>query len=1470
MSKQWEVNFKDKTRLTLYVNTEDNTLYSYDYTYDIDEDEEKNAENCVEEFLEYNDELSLSENEKTDLKEYLKVEFDKQDLSDEDDDDDWDWKPRGNADDEMTDALENNECYFSQYAIDVCMEKVNRGQTLLTPGEDRVPKNINVVTLTGDKYYARINSIKVLSQNTAESFTQAFGEYSTGMAVIAFETRNKQKVLCFELEFAHESTDDRNIKFYKFDHNKQVDFDSNVDAFVYSMSDSSVYIYSDSELANELTPPLNYFTRKLEEINQKAETTKIPIDLQLLRENFNEFDSLIVDKDLLVIPIKGNASRLNSISVLVENYNGETTKYDFYEGHLAPVSKEDKENYYESLSELDIEVPKGTDLAVLDFVELSDKDIYLFNKILTDADNYTCTIVNNIEGDRARLRRIIAGIENAMNGKVVNENLVKTICKNSITVSCDPNWTYVPNEEYITKLKREYPILANNAEQLTAIDKIMQMDSRGIDIMLIQGPPGTGKTELILSLAKELSKANKNTLITSNVHVACDNIVDRLKNNKDLVLKRYTSIKGEQYAKEIIENKRKYIENQVLEGFKYKDYTIASEKDYNDLNNETEALFEREKTIIASKEKYDEEIREYNDLLEKGKLLEKTQNEIKSSIEQSEILLSDSKKQHSDMVATLSSNENEVLKQKQAYTKILSKTEADEVKYNNETNELNSLYSKVSEKETIVASTAQEIPKIKGNIDFIDGEIKQLEGFKQYLSEFNADLFKKEILGFIVDGKPLRHQYYTAILGSSISRAQEIVEIYKKLHSDVDFWNGTKISLSTVEYLYFKHKKNANSLGFLDKSIIAHIDDLYNYLRSPKIKRTMMAIFPFIKIKGKNQAYYLTVSDDINKELKKVQFYRDDYICDCISGEITGERIDKLLSEANEKIKAELGELSALKEQLNQKELLAENLNEEIESLRKEIPVKTKALLKQKTVVEKDKEEQTVILQAIEESENTSKKIEKEISNLLQECERIEQEIIKARNDLEDNKKEIEQNKNKIFVLYNEKKDLIENYDSFVKKLDIDIKNIDKEITEHTIVLTRIDKKVDELVECGFTKAEALDLVFSYTNELGKIKDCKDENIDHYLNGQGNEFNQMFLLSEKSDGSLISMTTNQIAALLNNAENRDLVFDYAIIDEASKCSFEDIIISLPRIKHLVLIGDFMQLDPMYDQYSKIELIYQNMFTSNQWEALNRSSFSLLLAQFVEYNELNNIDSFDSNPFVAVMKRQYRMNQDIYHLIEPIYAIHKGFELIDEKQLTANDLKCVMVEGHEIQPPQGTSYYNMQEGDAIISFLKEFQLNRKSYPKIKTIGIITGYKAQENYLRRKLKSTSIPGVQIGTFDRFQGREYDLVIVSLVRTARLGFTSNVRRMNVAFSRAKNHLLIFGDFEALNKIAMKGTKIDDELANNDVNENTFVAKVLIPTLYKLSKKDSIKENFVSDKERVEALIDFLKENAYDKQGN
>ena len=158
-------------------------------------------------------------------------------------------------------------------------------------------------------------------------------------------------------------------------------------------------------------------------------------------------------------------------------------------------------------------------------------------------------------------------------------------------------------------------------------------------------------------------------------------------------------------------------------------------------------------------------------------------------------------------------------------------------------------------------------------------------------------------------------------------------------------------------------------------------------------------------------------------------------------------------------------------------------------------------------------------------------------------------------------------------------------------------------------------------------------------------------------------------------------------------------------------------------------------------------------------------------------------------------------------------------------------------------------------------MEKFQEKRDEYPDIKTIGIITGYRDQQNLLRHKLKSFRLKGVQIGTIDRFQGREYDLTIVSLVRTKAFGFINDIRRMNVAFSRAKKHLIILGNFEKLNEIALnRKPNIDERSGNISIDEDKFVTKTLIPKLY------SLRETFVSSKDRTNDILNFIKENDYE----
>jgi ATP-dependent RNA/DNA helicase IGHMBP2 len=84
-----------------------------------------------------------------------------------------------------------------------------------------------------------------------------------------------------------------------------------------------------------------------------------------------------------------------------------------------------------------------------------------------------------------------------------------------------------------------------------------------------------------------------------------------------------------------------------------------------------------------------------------------------------------------------------------------------------------------------------------------------------------------------------------------------------------------------------------------------------------------------------------------------------------------------------------------------------------------------------------------------------------------------------------------------------------------------------------------------------------------------------------------------------------------------------------------------------------------------------------------------------------------------------------------------------------------------------------------------------------------IGLITPYDAQVRWLRERLAIQCQQGLEIASVDAFQGREKEAIVVDLVRCndeGELGFLRDVRRMNVALTRAKRFLLVVGDSATL----------------------------------------------------------------------
>lgn len=1441
---------------TLYYDCKEIYTYNYDAQYTDIEFETNRCRNKFISELKNNCDYIMKPDEKKTMAQYIRREFENYKAHPS-------YYKKSNNKVEYSPIVEeicNKKCYLNQHTINVCFDKVASGSKKLIPGIDRVPKNIDMLTSDGVRCYGKISRIEIFSAATKTELSRLFYNNEDNV-IIAIESVDKSFVLAFILGYIgennKENNDNRFSLYYKIKKVKKVDIAK--PSLVFSLNDCVTYCETDSPLAPKLIPMLDYFNQKLSEANQEVETTKVDVNLKLLRENFEEFKQLAVDEDMIIVPVIGVPRRINGISILVKNNKGETIKNDIFDGILQPIQEDNRQSYLEELEDSGIILPKNTNLALLNLVNASDKEVFIIRELLTSYNSYECSIVNNIEGDKTRLKRIINGITNVLSGSVENQNLVNLICDNDIYsyLNIDKIDAYKEDKQRIERLRNEYPILAKNQEQLIAIDKILQMDENNVDIMLVQGPPGTGKTELILSLAKELYKSNYDTLITSNVHVACDNIVDRMKNNKDIVLKRYTATRGEQYDAEVIDNKKKYIENQVLEGFKFKDFVVDSLEKYDEIKANITVEENKKKQMMESREKGERELKEYNDLVNKEKKLQNELTALTESIEyENEVILESNQKQ-GPVISDFSSVEKKLAEEKKAMNELSQKFQEQNKKIKEKSDYLNELYGNINALEKQITSLQSANEKHNNDINDYLRKISELRNYQNFLNEFDGDTTKKVLISYAFDGIPFPQKYYDKLLTKSIAKVSNIATIYKLLEKDTLFWNHqANISIKTLEVVLKLSKSMSLFNDFVDLKSICNAEQICTFFNDSSFKHSMMNVFPFIKDNGHNKSYYEKCLAKISNELRKVQYSYGDYILSCINSELSKDVVLSECDAVNSKITNNNNLIVKSRNEILSNESDIKEHLKTIEDKKEIIKQFTSEIMKEKDNNNTTNGEITKLEELISALENQYNELKSQKTNLEKQIKTATSNINRDTKKTMELRSAIEDAKIKVERKYVEKQELIDNYDSFIAKMKIDIETIDKTIDKYTLILNSIDKKISELTETGWSVNEAKELLFDYANELEDIVSCNSKTIENiYFNGRGNAFTKMFLLSEKEDGSLISMTTNQIAKLFNSEENQDLTFDYIIIDEASKCSFEDLIISLPRVKHLVLIGDFMQLDPMYDKYSDIDLKYQNIFTPEGWDALNSSSFSMLLTQFVKHNEENNISGFDSNPYVAVMKRQYRMNKGIFNLISPVYSIHKGFELIDEKNQSANDVKCISVDGTEewLDP----SYQNTDEADAIVSFLEKFQENRDKYPGINTIGIITGYRGQQNLLRQKLKSLKLKGVQIGTFDRFQGREYDLAIISLVRTKAFGFTNNIRRMNVAFSRAKKHLLIFGNIEKLNKIAMaKKPKIDEGSGNISIEEDAFVTKTLIPRLY------SLREPFVS----INAILNFIKENDYE----
>ena len=270
-----------------------------------------------------------------------------------------------------------------------------------------------------------------------------------------------------------------------------------------------------------------------------------------------------------------------------------------------------------------------------------------------------------------------------------------------------------------------------------------------------------------------------------------------------------------------------------------------------------------------------------------------------------------------------------------------------------------------------------------------------------------------------------------------------------------------------------------------------------------------------------------------------------------------------------------------------------------------------------------------------------------------------------------------------------------------------------------------------------------------------------------------------------------------IASTLVGSANRlldGMKFGTLFIDEAAQALEAACWIPIRRATRVILAGDHCQLPP----------------TIKSIAAMKGGLDKTLMQRIVERKP----------EAVTLLKMQYRMNEDIMRFssdwfyngqVEAAPMVkYRGILDLDkaiEWKDTSGDAS------HEEFVGDNFGRINKEEAQLTLLTLAEYFVRigrQRIIDERIDVGIISPYRAQVQYLRHLIKKTDFYKpfrkiIAVNTVDGFQGQERDIIVISMVRSneeGQIGFLRDLRRMNVAITRARMKLLILGDSATLTR--------------------------------------------------------------------
>ena len=279
-------------------------------------------------------------------------------------------------------------------------------------------------------------------------------------------------------------------------------------------------------------------------------------------------------------------------------------------------------------------------------------------------------------------------------------------------------------------------------------------------------------------------------------------------------------------------------------------------------------------------------------------------------------------------------------------------------------------------------------------------------------------------------------------------------------------------------------------------------------------------------------------------------------------------------------------------------------------------------------------------------------------------------------------------------------------------------------------------------------------------------------------------------------------------------------FGTLFIDEAAQALEAACWIPIRRCSRVILAGDHCQLPPTVKSIAALKAGLGKTMMERIVEE-KPEVVTLLRMQYRMNEEIMRFSSdwFYGNQVESAPEVKYRsiLDLDVPMEWKTLETLHQPLPVMEGSTMSDGEVSTPLPHregtGEGLESLEGSSRINKAEAELTLLTLQQY-FERIGKTRVLNerldVGVISPYRAQVQYLRSQLRKKEYFKpfrhlISVNTVDGFQGQERDIIVISLVRSndeGQIGFLRDLRRMNVAITRARMKLIIIGDPQTMTR--------------------------------------------------------------------